>query len=245
VDSSVFVTISLGNRTLYKGNCNNHGEYFIKVSDSLNLKQVAVQASQDQSNLDKYLTTKSTDPCSFQCLDNKLFGNSNKEKINLNSDSLKEYIKDFKLFPIIFDLISPTIYFKKNDLLMVQSDYYLTADSALCFFKNLLNCRKTMVIEIAGNCSRCEKNKQELSSKRAELVKEKLVALGINPQRIIAKGYSDKNYKQNKSAVKKYRKLNGDYRPNYINKKDYEWQTVTINQLSNDFGIQTEDEEGE
>jgi outer membrane protein OmpA-like peptidoglycan-associated protein len=238
VESSVYVTVSSQNKILYKVNCNNNGEYSINVSDSLNQKQITLQVSQDQNNLDNYLTTKPTDPCSFYCLDNKLFSSSSKERITLKSDSLIVYSKDFKLSPVIFDLICPMIYFKKNELLMVQSDYYLTADSALCFLKNLLNCRKKMVIEVAGYCAPNEKNKAVLSLKRALLVKEYIVTLGIDPKRIVVKGYSDKNYKQNRSYVKKDRELNGDYRPAYINKIDYEWQTVIINQLRNDFGIQ-------
>jgi outer membrane protein OmpA-like peptidoglycan-associated protein len=240
VDTSVFVTITLDKTILYKTNCNNNGDYFIRISDSLNHKKIIVRALQDQSNLDRYLTTKPTDPCSFKCLDNKTFLNSEKRIITLNSDSAKEYVQNFALLPIIRDFISPTIYFKKNDIIMIQSDYYLTADSALCFFSHLLDCRRTMVIEVSGNCSPDEKNKSDLSLKRAQLVKKNLVTLGVNPQRIVVKGYADDNYNRYDSIVKQNRELNGDYRPAYINKTDYEWQTVTISQLSNDFGVPAE-----
>lgn len=235
VDSSIYVTILLKGGIEYKSYCNNNGSYSIQVPDSLNGREVIIRASQDQTNLEKYKISGPNEPCTFTCLDNRLFGTSDKKKFSLHSDSTKEYTVNFNLYPITIDYSCPSIYFKKNELTMVQSDYYLTADSALCFFKNLLNCRKAWVFEVAGNCSRWEKNKKDLSSKRAELVKSKFVELGINPSRIVAKGYSDKSYRRNKKYVKKNRKIEGDNRLAYINKKDYEWQTVTISLLRSDF----------
>ncbi len=235
VDSSIYVTIFSGKGIQYKSYCNHNGSYSIQIPDSLSGREISVRASQDQTNLEKHKISSPSEPCTFTCLDNKLFGTSDKKKLFLNSDSTKEYAVNFQLYPIIIDYSCPSIYFKKNELTMVQSDYYLTADSALCFFKNLLNCRKSWVFEVAGNCSPREKNRNELSSKRAELVKNKFVELGINPSRIVAKGYSDKSYRRNKFYVKKNRKIEGDNRPSYINKKDYEWQTVTISLLRSDF----------
>jgi len=98
-----------------------------------------------------------------------------------------------------------------------------------------------MTIELSGNCSPSEKNKDTLSLKRAQIAKEKLVSLGINPRRIYVKGYSDRNYKEYKKQREEDAKFNGYYKSTRLIK--YEGQVVYISQLSNDFGIPTKYEE--
>ncbi len=235
VDSSIYVTINLEKNEFYKVYCNNDGIYSINISDSLNGKQIIIYASQDLKKINRHPSKEQGELCSFQCLDNRMYIESNKKKITLNADSTKKYKVDFNLNPIVIDLVSPTIYFKKNEVTMVQSDMYLTADTALCIVKNTMICRKNWVLEIQGHCSPKETNKDTLSLKRAELVIDKLISLGINPKRFVALGQSDKNYKENNVEIEKLKKLNGDNRPAYINKTDYEWQTVTISLLRSDF----------
>lgn len=233
VDTSVYVSILTKNKLSYQTFCNINGEYSIYLPDSLNHTEVIVRALQDEKRIKKYSTGE---PCSSICIEEGSFLLSSAAKrFTFNSDSSKTYKISFSLIPAIFDFSLPILYFKKNESFMVQSDRYVSVDSAICDIKNLLKCRKMIVLELVGSCSPWERHKSTLSLYRANLVRDKLISMGISPDRLIVIGNSSKNKGQNKSYVRKYRKLNGDSRPNHINKTDYEWQTVTFSVLRNDF----------
>lgn len=175
--------------------------------------------------------------CSFICWENLYIG-SDRKKITLNADSTKEFKTNFVMIPVEVEIHFQTIYFKKNEISMVRSDEFLSPDTAFCHIKGILKCRKAMVIEVSGNCSPDEEDKDTLSLKRARIVKEKLISIGINSQRIYAKGYSDKNYYDYKRSREENAKFNNYYNsPHLI---QYEGQAVYIRQLSNDFGVPTE-----
>jgi outer membrane protein OmpA-like peptidoglycan-associated protein len=230
VDSSVCVTIKLGQTELYKTYCNNEGKYSFTIPNALNGKEINIAAYQEYEKVKSIYRVREKN-CSFICWDFLLFNSAGQKKITLKADSTKEYIANFVMGQSTPEMDFPTIYFKKNELTMVQSDDYLSADSALCEITGMLNCRKNMVIELSGYCSSEEKHKNRLSKKRAQLVKSKLVKLGINPARIVAKGYP---------KAKDFGKWEQEYRPAYINQTDYEGQTVSISALSNDFDVPKE-----
>jgi len=48
VDSSVYITIKLGQKELYKVYCNQKGKYSINISDTLNGKTIVIHSSQDE-----------------------------------------------------------------------------------------------------------------------------------------------------------------------------------------------------
>jgi outer membrane protein OmpA-like peptidoglycan-associated protein len=227
VDQSVYVIIKYNYKELYRTYCNISGKYSINVSDTLNGKEIVLSTSQDEKKINVKVTEES---CGYKCLDNLEYMNSSERKrITLKADSTKKYVVNFILTPLLRCGSPPTIYFNRNELTMAQSDWYKTADSALCDMAGFMKCRPTMTIELSGNCSPDERNKDTLSLKRAQIVKEQLVSMGINPQRIFVMGHSDKNYHDYKKGHEKNERL--------ITK--YEGQAVYISQLSNDFGVQT------
>jgi hypothetical protein len=226
VDTSVYVTILTETKLSYLTFCNNNGEYSFHLPDSLNHKKVIVRALQDEKRIKKYSTGE---PCSSICIEEGSFLlSSNAKRFTFNSDSSKTYEISFSLIPAIFDFSLPTLYFKKNESLIVQSDRHVSVDSAICDIKNLLKCRKTFVLELCGNCSPSENHKDILSLKRAQVLRDKLIAMGINPERLIAKGYSDKRFEEKSKDFE-------EWRPSHINKTDYEGQTVTFVVLRRDF----------
>ena len=229
VDSSVYVTVSLNKKQLYKVSCSEKGKYSVALSDTLNGKEVFVHTSQDQMKVKGKIVEEA---CNYMCLENLEYMSSDIKKLVLKAEKAKNYVADFCLSPILYCGTAPTIYFKKNKLQIIRSDRYETGDSALCYLNGLMKCRTTMVIELTGKCSPQERNKDTLSLKRAKEIKNILISKGINPLRIVVKGEGDKNYYE-------YKKEHIT-RDNYNRKfKKYEGQVVYVSMLSNDFGIES------
>lgn len=123
--------------------------------------------------------------------------------IQVDSSKPKHVIKDFELFKashccepyiprilfknqsLIYDTISSSQYFNKEDSLLD------IPPNGLIQFTKFLKENPTLIIQISGHCSFNEKNSQELSQQRAEKVKLDLVKLGIEPERIVTKGFGD------------------------------------------------------
>jgi hypothetical protein len=212
-----------------KAYCNIEGEYTFTLPDSLNGRSIIIRALQDESKIKE---DSIREVCSYNCTISEIYlASTERVKLKINTDSIKNYIVDFSVVTATLDFYTPVLYFKKNELQLVQSDYSLSTDSALCEITSIFQCNKQFCIEIRGNCSPKEKNKDNLSLHRATLVRNRLIALGVNPKRLVAKGYADEYYQ----SMKKYYKTEGDFRPAYINKTDYEGQTVRFAVIRRDF----------
>ena len=242
VDSSVYVIITIEGDKSYRAYCNNFGKYSIYFPDTLKGRQVKITASQDDNKIKKYITSNIGAPCTFRCDDdnNLYMSSAETKKIIIKTDSIKNYIPDFWMTSMIIDYRCPEIYFKENEYQILKSDFYLTDDTSLCFFSSLLKCKKTWVFELQGHSDTKEKHRKKLSQARAEEVKNKLIAAGINPARLVISSYNDSYQIKTKEEImkapekerEKLRKLN---------------RRVAISLLSKDFGIETkkEDDEGE
>jgi outer membrane protein OmpA-like peptidoglycan-associated protein len=88
----------------------------------------------------------------------------------------------------------PTVYFKENSLEINTDSLVLRHESKefMKFLSDLLSDNPTMVLEIMGNCDRKEKNKEELSLKRAEVIQKMLCDAGFEKARIKIGGKGDK-----------------------------------------------------
>ena len=229
-DTSVYVVAKFGvkMKTAY---CNTNGQYSLEMPDTLNGYTVILKAMQDEKKIKQISTGE---PCSTNCPATTIYINGYPRKIALDTNKAKNYTIDFQMTPLLAcGYRFQTIYFMKNTTTMAQSDLSLFPDSAVCEVKNRMKCKKEIVVEISGRCRPEEIDKDTLSLKRAQTIGNKLIAMGINPKRIIIKGYSDKyfqeeeDWKKNKNYV--------EIRPAFINKKDYEGQTVDFSVLRIDF----------
>lgn len=165
-----------------------NGKYRFALPDSLNGQKLWIQPLQDNTRVHQERTSE---PCSIECTQIPVYLFHAGRRITVNTDSSRNYIIHFGGKVVNNHLYFPVLYFKKNDLEIIRSNFDLLADSAICTAKNILQCNKNWVIEIKGHCSPEENNKELLSLQRANLVKEKLIAKGILPSRITTKGYGD------------------------------------------------------
>lgn len=200
VDTSVAVKILSETGRIYQTYCDTEGKYKFILPDSLDGKRLLIEFFQDETRLTPVHSTCSCTDC---YLGNLYFYSLYQEKVKIHLDSIKDYVFNFAatLKPNHFSF--PTIYFRKNELTTINIDpeQTLPIDELICFLFDILQCRhKQIVMEINGSCSPKEKDKDNLSLKRAQLIKDKLVACGINPVRLVVKGNADKRFWEIKDA---------------------------------------------
>jgi outer membrane protein OmpA-like peptidoglycan-associated protein len=211
-------------KVVYKTYCNEKGRYQFILPDSLNGQTLLVNASQDSKRVKKRNTPG---PCPTECILSALYQFTGFKKIIVQTDSSRNYVINFGGLTLTYGTHLPTFYFRKDELEIAQGDFGSSpVDSTLCELKKILACQNDLVVEIAGHCSSMETEKKKLSFKRAEFLKKKLVALGINPKRLITKGYSDIPDKPYSGS---------DTIPDPVNKTGYEGQTVTFQIIGKDF----------
>jgi len=123
----------------------------------------------------------------------------------------KIYNKDFELREIIScGPIAPAILFNPNSILSCN-DSIRNVDSVNfeSFYNTIqilyfsLKENPTIIIEIIGNASSHEKNAQNLSLYRAQLIKEILIAKGINRNRLLIKSLGNKRLLIKDNIIKK------------------------------------------
>lgn len=137
--------------------------------------------------------------CPYSYIENVGYMNGRNSRID-GSDTMKAEILqiDFKLNKILScDFHHPEICFKKNSIEFLSPNCdSLSAETVIDCMVAYLNAHPTYVFEIAGYAHRKEKKADELSQKRAELLKGFFTKKGIDPERLVAKGYgSDVSYK--------------------------------------------------
>lgn len=187
-DSSVIVNIYLDGQPIYKTFADKNGRYNCILSDSLNGKKLTIDTDQDETRMIK---EHFDGPCPTDCMRSVSYGGTN-QKFVVHLDSTRDY--HFDLYPFMITrcgFVFPNMYFKKNELQPITLSIDVSSDSALCTMFHFLKCNSKWVIEISAHCSPDEKDKQNLSIKRGQFVKDELVKLGINPKRMVVKGYAD------------------------------------------------------
>lgn len=191
VDHSIGVKIFTETGKQYITFCNDDGQYAFTLSDSLNGKKVVVAYFQDETRM---LREHFNGPCSVDCdISPGYWCGTDMRKIIINTDSVKTYTVNFTASRLLGCGIDfPTFYFKKNKIQITQIAGKDTTDAeAICALVQILQCKKKFAIEIGGHCSKAESDKQNLSLKRAQFMKDTLVKLGINPGKLVIKGYAD------------------------------------------------------
>ncbi len=96
-------------------------------------------------------------------------------------------INGYSSFILPFLIISDAI----DSLYKIDSTYYYKFDDVCNQLYITLKEDPTVTIEIDGHASTQEKNHEELSLYRAQLIKEILIAKGINRKRIEAVGWGN------------------------------------------------------
>lgn len=128
----------------------------------------------------------------------------------------KNYSKKFVLNSILnCGFLAPGITFNRNSttscndsLNQIDSMRHVKFNQIIDLLFLTLKNEKELVIEISGHASNDEKNPDELSLSRAEEIKRLLVIKGINPQRIIAKGYGNKKLLVTEKMINKAKTKN-------------------------------------
>lgn len=122
---------------------------------------------------------------------------ASKETVIVDLTETREYKKDFVLTKVIYcGPYAPTILFNTNSITScndsiakIDSIQYLSFDNSIQSLYEQLKENSNIIIEIQAHASLIEKNPAQLSLFRAELIKEILIAKGLNSRRIEVKGW--------------------------------------------------------
>lgn len=122
---------------------------------------------------------------------------SSSEKIKFTlSDSLPTIVHDFFIQEGLCGWRwFPDFEFEKNtsNITNVIMGTQTSLDTICDCFTELLMVRKNWVVEVAGHTASDEKNSQQLSDERAKKIASLFTSRGIDTERIIWKGYSNKH----------------------------------------------------
>lgn len=151
---------------------------------------------------DKYTRSKTNRDCGFLASKDVGIG-----ELEFNT----EYVKDFQLNKVhdCGSRMSAVLFYTNsiincNDSLnkidSLSYDSFEYAINSLC--KTLKN-NPTIIIELQGHASMLEKNAEHLSLYRTQLIKEILIAKGINRGRIMIKGWGNKKLLIKDNVIKK------------------------------------------
>jgi outer membrane protein OmpA-like peptidoglycan-associated protein len=122
-----------------------------------------------------------------------------------------DYVKDFVITAAFCEYEPPTILFRRNSILscndsmhVINPKRYDTFDSILKELYHILKTNPTIVVEFTGHASALEeKNADALSLYRAQLMCGLMVAKGINPKRLSARGFGSRKRLITDEQIKK------------------------------------------
>jgi outer membrane protein OmpA-like peptidoglycan-associated protein len=136
---------------------------------------------------------------------------ASKDRILGNLRTSNHYLKNFNLTPVTGGgEVSLRVLFNTNSILSCNdslnrfdSTRYKTFEAECNLLYSILKKEPTVTIELQGHASTLEKNHELLSLYRAQLIKEVLVAKGINRNRIAAKGWGNHKLLVRDETIKK------------------------------------------
>lgn len=191
--NNAVVVLKIKGSTIFKTITKEDGEFVFNIEKMVATATLAIEVNE--------LTGSNIKPfCGFyQTRDSK--------KIDLAQDSSIEnkfYLRQADCMPLF-----PDILFEKNTCRSVyplksykQNKYSMRFDSALVFMKKVMDDYPSITIKISGNADFEEKTPEEISKNRASYIKERLVDIGADPNRIETVFYGtfkfDKKEIQNK-----------------------------------------------
>lgn len=180
------------------------GRYKLLVPKSSFLNAARIVFDQDQKAFQKK-HVKDTSCLKYNSFYTKVWRKTYKLDSLKGIDSIS-VLNVNQTLDIICEMVRfPAIIFNKNSSLPKNNtnnsgDYNFQIDT-INFIKCYMNTYPETIVTIWGHCGYDEINKSELSLQRANYVKEKLVAFGINPKRINISGYGDSKLLVRKEIV--------------------------------------------
>jgi outer membrane protein OmpA-like peptidoglycan-associated protein len=171
----------------------SRGDSFLKKTDSLGNYEYKIKKDQTSTFTISIGTDKLTKS------KNSLSGFlANKDSGSGDLFSYNEYIKNFSLTKVISCGPAPSIRFNTNSIIScndslskIDSIQYLGFDNTINFLYSTFLENPSVIIQLQGHASSIEKNHEALALYRAQLIKEILVAKGINRKRIEVKGWGN------------------------------------------------------
>jgi outer membrane protein OmpA-like peptidoglycan-associated protein len=180
------VMLTFNDTLAVETNADSLGNYSFKISRNFTKNyKIHLIAFQDYQAAKKMYPTNKECPY-FDTYFGYLY---NKQKIEIHSDS-SSFTINLKMNPVKADMRLPTINFEKNSTNFTQCGYF-NADTSIICIKKMLEENPTIIIELLVH-SWNEKNMHSLSEKRAKVVINHLVELGINSKRIKTTLWLDK-----------------------------------------------------
>jgi hypothetical protein len=182
------------------------GYSFEQKTDTSGKYEFKFQIDEPSTCTVSIITNKITKSKSFRYgfLANKDIG-----KIELKTGVI--YIKDFDLTPVSCGgLDFSAILFNTNSIIScndslskIDSTRYGHLKDAIIFLYQTLKENPTVIIELLGHASTIEKNHEQLALYRAQVIKEILIAKGINRNRLMTKSWGNHKLLIKDNVIKK------------------------------------------
>lgn len=127
----------------------------------------------------------------------------------LNNDTI--IIKNFSMSPVIgCGPVAPAILFNTNSIIscndslsIIDSVNYGYLKDAINYLYKTLKENPTIIIEMQGHASSIEKNSEQLALYRTQIIKEILIAKGINKNRLLTKSWGSQKLLIRDDIIKK------------------------------------------
>lgn len=176
----------------------------------------------------KIAILKKNSYCSFHSYPRPKYMNGYKTIKPIQIDSANFIRYDFNPVRICYEIRFPSVEFQENKIEMLSA-YGETPDSILrCFAETLLE-NPHFVIELSSHADTEELEPEKIAEFRGEMIKNILVFLDINPQRLIVKSYGCKRTLVNEKEIKKQKSEEEKNRSKLLNRR------VVFSVLRNDF----------
>ena len=117
-------------------------------------------------------------------------------------ENILSYLVKIELTPVVSCPRMPCIAFKKNSLELIKCEFDPAPDTVLFCLRNILVQNPGMVIELTAR-SWDEQDAGKLSLARGEIIRQKLLALGINAQCVVVKAAENLQPIWDKKQIKK------------------------------------------
>jgi hypothetical protein len=180
--------LSLNDSIFIETNCDSSGNYKFQVSRPLlHGHKPSVYVYQDFKMLEKLFPPPTDCPYFYGGPDKYL---SHRPTIFEIKSNISNYIVNLELTRVLYELRLPCISFRKNSLELISCSHDPSGDTVIYCIKNFLFNNPTLVIEIVAH-SWDETNPKELSEKRANFIRQKLISFGIDSVRVNAIGKGD------------------------------------------------------
>jgi len=180
--------LSLNDSLFIETFCDSAGNYQFQVSRPLlNGLKPSVFIFQDFKVLEKLFPPPSDCPIHYGGPDKYLSHRPTNFEIK---NSISNYVINFELIRVVYELRLPCINFLKNSTDFVTCPFDPSGDTVIFCIKHFLLKNPTIVIEVIAHAWD-ESNPKDLAQKRSNFIRQKLITLGVDSARIKSIGKSD------------------------------------------------------